>query len=428
MAKARLSEVEIIDCEEFGAIQVDIGRLMVDGQVTLDARIAERGYLNVSLSKGQVVFRADRYVGLIPVNDQLSIRIRPRAMIANISQMIVRSGIAPVAIPDFSRGYLPKFETALEPERIYAAPLVTGVERILENGIMKSYVEVSDPPAWRGRLIVSDTIKKHRARNVRYRGEFDYKSLTYAGLENAALLQALKIVHRWLVAQPGKINRALEVRCAAVIEKMTFIPNIAAEGRRIVQEIGRSASRLPLQYSYYRDPLWAAYLLLQSQMPDLSKEGLISLDSLVIDLSKVFEAFVRTVLAEQAASRSWNVYDGNAKPTSFFHGDQTYNVHPDIVVAQEGSPIAILDAKYKLEPKEGDRYELLSFMDAFGVSRGAFVCPQRPGGRSRYMGETKGGKAISLLRFDLAADDIQKEADRLVENVARLARGDYGYV
>lgn len=427
MAKARLNEVEIIDCEEFGTIQIDIDRLMVDGQVNLDARIAERGYLGISLSKGHVVFRADRYVGLIPINDHLSIRIRPRAAISNISQLIVRSGIAPVAIPDFSRGYFPKFESSLEPERFYAAPLISGVERILENGMMKSYVGVQNPPSWRGRLLVSDTIKKHRARNVRYRSEFDYKALTYAGLENAALKKALKIVHPWLISQPGNAYKNLEIRCASAIERMNCIPNAAADYHHIIQEIGRSASRLPAQYSYYRDPLWSAYLLLQSTLPDFSKEGFISLDSLVVDLSKVFEAFVRTILLEQASAKNWQVYDGNKRPSPFFHTDNVYNVHPDIILAQGGTPIAVLDAKYKLEPKESDRYELLSFLEAVGSFRGAFVCPQRFGASSRYMGETLGGKSISLLRFDLAADDIETEIDRFLKNVEQLIAGTFVY-
>jgi 5-methylcytosine-specific restriction enzyme subunit McrC len=423
-----VSEVEIIDCEEFGALAIGVGRLMVDGEIMLDPRIVDRGYLNVSLAKGQVVFRADRYVGLIPVNDRLSIRIRPRAAIRNIAQMIVRSGIAPAAIPDFSRGYLPKFETGVDAERIYCAPLISGVERILDRGMMKSYVQVEHPPAWRGRLLVSETIKRHRARNVRYKGEFYYTTLAYGGVENIALKHSLKLLQRWLILEDDNKKAPLLARAGAALKRMMAIPDLKSPLGAVVQEIGRSAGRLPSQYGYYRDPLWTAYLLLQNKLPDFSADGFVKLDSMIVDLSKVFEAYVRTALLERAETRGWRIVDGNNKPFPFFAADKIYQVKPDMVILKDGNPIALVDAKYKLDPKEGDRYEVLSFMDTVGVKRGGFVCPQRPGAVSQFMGTTAGGKEFSLLRFDLAAANIELEADRFVTNLAKLVDGDHGYI
>jgi 5-methylcytosine-specific restriction enzyme subunit McrC len=421
-----VSDVTVIDCEEFGTLGIGAARLMVDGEIALDPRIVDRGYLNVSLVKGQVIFRADRYVGLIPVNAKLSIRIRPRALIANIAYMIVKSGIAPSAIPDFSRGYMPKFEAGVNAEKVYYAPLIGGVERILDTGMMKSYVQVEKPPAWRGRLLVSDTIKRHQARNIRYKGEFDYKTLSYGGVENVALKHALKIVRAWLAANDEK-NQAI-ARADGALERMAAIPDCKSNVGQLVQEVGRSAGRLPSHYSYYRDPLWTTYLLLQGKLPDLSADGFVTLDSMIIDLSKVFESYVRTVLIERAEARGWRIVDGNFKPFCFFAGDNTYNVHPDIVVIKNGKPVALIDAKYKPDVKEGDRYEVLSFMDTVGVARGGFVCPQREGAASRFMGRTSAGKELSLLRFDLAAPDIEAEAMRFVDNVSRLVDGVHAYV
>ena len=88
---------EVVECEEFGEIQVPASRLIRGGELRLDERIVGRGYLNVALSQGQVVFRADRFVGLIPVTDDLAIRVRPRATISNLSYVLARSGVAPLA-------------------------------------------------------------------------------------------------------------------------------------------------------------------------------------------------------------------------------------------------------------------------------------------------------------------------------------------
>lgn len=417
--------IEIIDCEEFGVIGLGIDRLLVDGEISLDSRIVDKGFLNISLVKGQVVFRADRHVGLIPVNDRVAIRVKPRAQIANIAHMIVKSGIAPTAIPDFSRGYLPKFETGPDIEKIYFGPLIGAIERIVSAGMMKSYVPVPNPPAWCGRLLISDTIKRHRARNIRYRSEFDYRTLSYGGPENVALKQALRSVRSWLAEKDHK-NQAL-ARADRLLQRLEVIPDYHGDISVLVQKIGHSAGQLPAHYGYYRDPLWTAYLLLQHKLPDVSTEGFIALDSLIVDLSKVFEAYVRRILLEKANDNGWRIVDGNRTPYTFFTDDNAFHVQPDIVVLADGKPAAVLDVKYKPEPKESDRYEVLAFMDTVGVQMGGFICPQRDGSTSRYMGTTAGGKELSLLRFDLSAGDIEAEAERFIANVAKLVSGNYTY-
>ena len=85
--------------------------------------------------------------------------------------------------------------------------------------------------------------------------------------------------------------------------------------------------------------------------------------------------------------------------------------------------VALLDAKYKLEPKEVDRYQVLSFMDAMDVTLGGFVCPTNAIDTSRFLGTTASGKQLFLLRYDLAADDPNEEADRFSGNVLSMISG-----
>jgi hypothetical protein len=416
---------EIIECEEFGEIELGIDRLLVNGEIKLDNRIVEKGFLNISLVKGQVKLRADRHVGLIPLNEHVSIRVKPRATVANIAHMIVKSGEAPFAIPDFSRGYLPNFEVGANIERIYCGSLVGGLERVVAGGLMKSYVEVASPPPWRGRLLVSDTIKRHRSRNVRYRGEFDFRTLSHSGLENVALKHAGKFVRDWLVTNDGK--GPLLPRLNAVLRDMDSVPDFDGRLGPLLQGVARAAGRLSSHQAYYRDPLWTAYVILQGKVPDLAQDGFVTLDSLIVDLSRVFEAYIRQLLIDRATPIGWRIVNGDKMFYPFFTDGKDYRVKPDIVIVKDGQPIAIVDAKYKLEPKEADRYEVLAFMDALGVTRGGFVLPARPESASRYMGATAGGKILSDLRFDLAAVDMDAEADRFVANLVRLVGGSSAY-
>lgn len=417
---------EVLECHEFSEIEVRIDTLVENGELKIDERVIGRGYLNVTLKGGQVALRADRYVGLIPLTDNLAVRVRPRASIANLSFMLARSGVAPAAIRGFSRGYLPRFEVSEDLERTYAESLVAGGEQIVSRGLIKGYVGVRHPPPWRGRLLPTETIKAYAARGVRYKHKFEFNTLSASVVENQALLEALLLIKASL-EQHGK-QPALLGKANRVLDHLRFVERWPGSRSALVTTLGRKIRLIAPQLSFYRDALWAALLLLQSTLPDVTDEGLVRLDSLIIDVSKVFEAYTRRVIAERAADHGLTVRDGNIHSTNFFVDQRKYSVHPDIIVFRDRKPVAVIDAKYKPNPKEADRYELLAFMDALGVQRGALLCPQLDDATSSYMGSTMGGKEISLLRFDLGAENPQIEADRLFENVRRLIDGQRGYL
>jgi len=196
----------------------------------------------------------------------------------------------------------------------------------------------------------------------------------------------------------------------------------------LVSQLSRKIHTLSPRLPHYRDPLWSAYLILQSVLPELSFDGFVRLDSLIIDVSKVFEAFLRRELAVRLSAYGYRVMDGNNAPHPFFCDGGVYSVHPDMIIRRDDNIVAILDAKYKPEPKESDRYEVLSFMDAMPVNLGGFVCPADGVDTSRFLGTTASGKEMVLLRYDLAAEDPDLEADRFASNVLRMIKGAHDYI
>lgn len=413
--------METLECEEFGEINLRVSSLIEAGELKIDERISSRGFFNVTLRRGEITLRADRYVGLIPLNEHIAIRVRPRASISNLSYMLARSGVAPLAIVDFSRGYLPRLESSENVAHIYARSLIEGCERILSRGLMKGYSEVSPPPPFRGRLLAAETIRRFRARGIKYRHAFSFNTLSSSTVENLALKEALEVLVRML-RRSGDREKLLN-RCQAIAEAFEVCGDWGGSRFKLVSDLGRQVSYLPSQLGYYRDPLWTAYLLLQQGLPDVDGDGRISLDSLIIDASKVFEAYARRCFSDRAAIEDWSVFDGNLTPSDFFKDEGKYTVSPDIVLAKSGKPFAVLDAKYKPHPKETDRYELLAFMDALDVKIGGFVCPAVTDETSRYLGTTAGGKAMTVLRLDLAATNPELEADRLIRNVKHMVAG-----
>lgn len=413
---------EILECEEFEELSIRVSALLEDGELRLDERIADKGYLMASMRGGQIALRATRFVGTIPLTRDLAVRVVPRTSISNLSYMLVRSGVIPSAISGFARGYMPRFVAADNAERIYARSLIDSVKLIARRGYMKEYLPPKNPAAWRGRLLTSDTVRKHGAKGIRYRHEFEQNILTPSTVENIAIKTALRQVIEWFEGNDQRNEMLSQAR--GLYRDLWHVSDWDGSKGDLVQQLARKIHMLSPRLSHYRDPLWSAYLIMQSALPELSFDGFVRLDSLIVDVSKVFEAFLRRELSIRLSQHGYTVQDGRIAPRPFFRDGGIYSVHPDIIIRRDDEVVAVFDAKYKPDPKETDRYEVLSFMDAMGVDLGGFVCPADGVDTSRYMGTTTSGKQMVLLRYDLAAENPDAEADRFTANVLNAINRD----
>ena len=417
---------EIIECQEFGEISVRIGVLLQDGELKLDDRVRTNGYLTATMRAGQISLRATRFVGTIPLTPDLAVRVVPRATIANLSYMLARSGVIPSAISGFITGYMPRFEATENAEQVYARSLIDGLKLIARRGLMKEYLPAKHQAPWRGRLLASDTVRKHASKGIRYRHEFEQNILTSSTIENIALKMAL----RQVIDRLSENDRASDLLSVArsLYRDMWHVSEWHETTSDLVRHLSRKFHTLSPRQIHYKDPLWTAYLILQSVLPEFSFDGFVRLDSLIIDVSKVFEAFLRRELAIRLKSHGYWVQDGNNAPRTFFRDGGSYSVHPDMVIHRDDKVVAILDTKYKPEPKASDRYEVLSFMDVMPVDLGGFVCPVDGDNTSRFLGTTASGKNIVLLRYDLGARCPEKEVDRFATNVLKMIKRTHDYI
>ena len=410
-------------------ISLSVEDLLVDGEIMLDERIADRGYLDVSIKGRRLSLRSTRFVGLIPLNSRISVRIAPKAKIGNLSQMIVRSGEVPFVVPDFARGYKPRFEVNAKAEETYHASFLRAVQVISRRGLIKSYVTIPDPPNWRGRFLVSETVNKFISKGIRYSGAFDFKTLSANIPENIAIKEGLIAVNSWL--HKFKPKDQLCVSSGQLLDAFAGVRRWDGPIGKLMEEIPWRVNALPSHQAYYHEPLWTAYVLLQKMLPDVGVDGidgLVSLGSMIVDVSKVFEAYARRVLEEAAPSIGVRVSDGNKSPSRFFNDNPAFSVHPDIILRKHGNVVAILDVKYKANPKESDRYEILSFLEATSARRAVFICPvTSPTDISQYIGKTLGDREMSIIRINLAADDLASEEAKFVRNVKRVLDGIYAF-
>ena len=414
-------KTEIIECEEFSEVSVRLAALMREGELQIDPRIAAKGYLSASFKRGQVVLRTTKFVGLIPLTPQISIRVVPRASISNLSLMLARSQKAPTAIAGFARGYNSKFIRASDVERIFGRSLAEQSVALGKRGLIKRYERPVTKVPWRGRFLAAETVRRHASKGIRYRHEFDQTVLTDWTIDNFAIKEALRLVVEWYRRNERRSDVLGEAMQAFAI--FDSVPAWPSSRQDLMAGLANLLAGQASVRPDYADALWSAYAVLAGAIPDVDASGKLRLDSLIIDVSEVFEAYLRRELSDGLRREGYKIYDGWKRPHPFFSDGGKYSVHPDMIIHRHGVALAILDAKYKPEISEQDRYEVLSFMDVMGLNVGGFVSPTTGNEGSRFMGTTSSGKRLHNLRIDLASTDPEAEIGKYVENVRRMLQG-----
>lgn len=411
----------VIECLEFDNVEISVSDLLRNDTI-LNPEISERGYLNVRLRKGKVVLTCDRHVGLIPLSESTSISIRPRFPLRNLAEMIALSGVRTNVIENFGRGHAPSFVEIGVPPLALATSLVSGAEAIAHSGLRKEYINIASPQPFRGRLQISSTVRQHRAKGKNYSASFEQTELSAATWANIAIKAALsELLTVGVRANPARARQVLD-RAKVTKNFFASVPDYQGRKSDLVFELLRELPRISDHVSSYRKPMWAALMLLQSRIPSLERKGFVPLDSLIVDMADLFETFVRTQLQMNLKSFGYRVVDGNREPGKLFVGPSSTPVTPDIIVIKDGSPAAVFDTKYKPSLKANDRYQVISYMEAYGVSKGGLILPLVTTKMSRLLGTTIGGKELSELRLDLS-DDIMVAGREVANDVRAIIEG-----
>ncbi|MDR2253712.1 MAG: McrC family protein, partial [Bifidobacteriaceae bacterium] len=124
--------------------------------------------------------------------------------------------------------------------------------------------------------------------------------------------------------------------------------------------------------------------------------------SFVVNMAAVFEAFVGAALREALATMSTGLTQ-EQYPT-YLTCDQRFPIRPDVVHLIGGQARAVYDAKYKLEEKLGDLYQMHAYCTVLGLGAGHLVYAD-----SRFTDSganavvRNAGITIRIHRLDVAA-------------------------
>jgi 5-methylcytosine-specific restriction enzyme subunit McrC len=407
------------------------------GELQLNPDVEAKDYFTIQLVKGKVRLQARGFIGLIPLNDRVAIDVVPRTPVRNLSRLLMVAQHAPdLLLRTRIYAHDPLWADSLLDA--YAYGLLNQMEEIASQGLLREYhnrVETTSFP--RGRILTGSTIRRLQIRGIQHQAVASWFERDPDNAANRCLKYSL-----WFLAQRlsreasahGK-RRYLLDRLAplyAMFSDVTLDHSLSFLHDRLV----RGEQRLPSLRAYYRPALDIATAIILAHGVKLDTAGdVIHLPSLILNMSLLFENYLRNVLRTHGYEQQWRheVLDGNTDGrTLLFDDPPSEDATPDIVLRDPITSRCPLIVEVKNVPVKGMHSDRSAIEQAvtYGVS---YRCNQvvlaHPRSHSgnfsglRLQGKV-GNLAIYQYVFDLSTDPLENEEARFAATIQKLATGD----
>lgn len=311
------NDVTIVECEEYEHVDIDSSLWISDQHtIVLNSEIDGRDVLRASFRRGRVLLQATSYVGVIPLNDSVVLRVRPRVPLANLTRMVIATGHSVLPLRAF-REYAGRGTADDWAMDIYTDALLDHIDTILDSGMMRVYRRLEGEGHFpHGRINVARTFQRFAARGVPNKASYSWHERTVDVPANRCLKAAIELVLSHLLKerdQPRKGDRAKVKRLAGQLAAFDEVSEDTDLTFLEDPEV-RGDAPLPDSRFYYRAALDLSLLIVQGQGIALEIGGHdVRMGSLLIDTNSLFENFVRVSLSRHAETQGWpvEVLDGN---------------------------------------------------------------------------------------------------------------------
>lgn len=418
----------VIPCGEHEAIEVPMDYVLGShGRMILNPEIESGDYFAVSLSRGVLSLRTRGYVGYIPINDRVVVHVRPRVPVANLTEIVEVTGLRTTVLSAL-RDYSLTDSWSNSVADLYAVALVGQIELIVLQGLLRDYRRDEQSSSFPlGRVLIGPTIQSHLARGEQHRARSTWFTRTIDNPVNRTVKYAM-----WLLGEHFAYKSSLERDQRQVLRDLnslygTFDGVRLDHSRGFVRDSVVAGRReLPAFRAYYRRALDISLAVIE-QRGLLLEDGRgpnVRLPSLVLDMSKLFEAYVRKVLQLHAVERGWpwQVVDGKDEGSRpLYTGQASPAATPDIVVRGPGIEPLVLEVKYIPVDGRSPRDALnqaVTYATCYGTKRVVLVHPcdhgQVPGlQKSGSVGDVE----VFQYRFDLDVTELHLEASRFAQAI-----------
>ncbi|MFE1328724.1 McrC family protein [Streptomyces sp. NPDC058741] len=288
------------------------------------------------------------------------------------------------------------------------------IDRALRQGVLQGYRHVEEVAlVVRGRLREAEQIRRHFGRTPPV--EIAYDAYTADTAENRVLRAAIERLLR-LPGVPGPVRRRLAHQRVRLADAQPLTRGQELPDWR--------PSRLN---SRYQPALRLAEAVLRGSSPEHRQAGAepLAVDGFLFDMNKLFEDFITVALREALREHGLT-----ARLQDSHHLDVAglVRIRPDLVVrtGDGRTPLAVADAKYKVEQADGllnsDLYQALAYATVLGLREAhlVYAAGRQPERIYEVRGTAAGqdGRGVRLYQHAL---DLSREPEELLTAVRQIA-------
>ncbi|MFH8473647.1 McrC family protein [Streptomyces sp. NPDC018000] len=362
--------------------------------------------------EGHWLLRAGSRVGAVRTPGGPVVRIMPKTPVSRLFFLLGFSLDPARAWRDSQEGAV---DTGAHDDVVPA--LAHAVERqidaALRQGVLQGYREVEESAlVVRGRLCEAEQIRRHFGRTPPV--EIRYDAFTADTAENRILRAAVEQLLR-LPGVPGPVRRRLAHQRLRLADAQPLI----------------RGQELPLWHpsrlnSRYQPALRLAEAVLRGASPEHrpAEAEPLAVDGFLLDMNKLFEDFVTVALREALREHGLTarLQDPHRLDTAGL-----VRMRPDLVVrtGDGRTPVAVVDAKYKIEKADGllnaDLYQALAYATVLGLREAHLV--YAAGRQPERFHEVRGttgpdGRGVRLYQHTL---DLSREPGRILSALRDIA-------
>lgn len=277
--------------------------------------------------------------------------------------------------------------------------------RAIDRGLLAGYHEVHEVESTvRGRIDLAEQLRRRPGLSSPI--ALSYAQHDHDILENQLLLSATLLLARLPLRDP-RVRQQLR----RLEESFPDVTPLLTPRRDL------PAVHWTRLNGYYRPAVELARLLLSGASPELAP-GTVSTDSLRLDMSEVFEDFVRTALAEAAHLSPAQFPDGDHCSPLFLDDASRVRLKPDLSLRSGTDWVFVGDVKYKRDVGPGhsaDLYQLHVYAAATQLSEATLIYAYGPAGVKTHQVRHEGPR-LHIRHLDLA-----QPPQALLRDVAHLA-------
>ena len=425
---------QILPMEEYQEIDLPLDIIRPDGSFDLYEDVQSRFQIEYKSKSRKLIIRGSQWIGHVPINDRYTLAIDTRVPVSNIERVLSRCPFKTVEKIRYNRAYLPSSIRAQSLFDVLTDQLLHALDMISQDGLLKCYrreQRISTSPTGRIDPLRTCLLSHYSGRPT---ASYSKYIRTEDTPENQIIRLALECLQSHYNTEHEThidINRFSRINYYYAYFKHVSLPTIS---NLAVDSLVLTINKLPYHRDSYADALRLAHLVISGQGISLRGDGgLAILPTILVDMSVIFEGYVRDVLASNLLHPNLSVLDGNkntpigaAVPlfSSFFIKCEPPKATPDIVVKSENKTELIIDAKYKPVkqlPDRNDINQIICYAERYNVNKAMLLYPMsNPSDIPITLLGTIGDISVYKGLFNLSAIDLSAEEDSFTKAVERL--------